>query len=118
MSAAESALTRPDTLPNESNPRRTLPISRRELVTFGAVLASLVLLELVALRATSAITRPLWLDEIHTYLLAGTQSVGESMRSLAAGADYNPPTLYLLYRVVGRAVGGLDRKSTRLNSSH
>jgi hypothetical protein len=77
-------------------------------------LAALVALELLLLRATPALTRPLWLDEIHTFLLAGTQSTVDSLLSLGAGADYNPPTLYLLYRVVGVLTGGLTEVSMRL----
>src|SRR5678815_3145973 len=73
----------------------------RESLVFAAGLAALAALELVLLRAGAALSRPLWLDEIHTYLLATDQGVIESLRSLAAGADYNPPALYLLYRAVG-----------------
>jgi uncharacterized membrane protein len=36
------------------------------------------------------------------------------MRSLAAGSDFNPPTLYLLYRVVGALSGGLSEVTMRL----
>ena len=58
-------------------------------------------------------TRPLWLDEIHTLLVAGRQDTLTSMRGLAAGADFNPPTLYLLYRGVGRLSGGLSESVLR-----
>lgn len=115
MSVVESALVRPDgAVPNDLASRRTASVGWREVALFAVALVALVVIELLVLRATPAITRPLWLDEIHTYLLAGTQSVGESMRSLASGADYNPPTLYLLYRVVGLAVGGLSEVTMRI----
>jgi hypothetical protein len=58
-------------------------------------------------------TRPLWLDEIHTLLVAGRQDTLTSMRGLAAGADFNPPTLYLLYRGVARLGGGLSEPVLR-----
>ena len=59
-------------------------------------------------------TRPLWLDEIHTLLVAGRQDMRTSMRGLAAGTDFNPPTLYLLYRAVAQLSGGLSESVLRL----
>jgi alanine racemase len=37
-----------------------------------------------------------------------------SMKTLAAGADFNPPTLFLLYRAVGRLSGGLSAPTLRV----
>ena len=54
------------------------------------------------------VTKPFWLDEVSTYLIAGTQSVMQSMRNLAAGADSNPPAAHLLYRAAGIIAGGLS----------
>lgn len=81
---------------------------------FVLAAVGLVALELGALQAGIALTRPLWLDEVHTYLLAATQSLPESMRSLASGADFSPPTVFLLYRVVGHLAGGLSELTMRL----
>jgi len=58
-------------------------------------------------------TQPLWLDEIHTLLVAGRQDALTSMRGLAAGADFNPPMLYLLYRGVAQLTGGLSESVLR-----
>jgi hypothetical protein len=59
-------------------------------------------------------TRPLWLDEIHTLLVAGRQDMETSMRGLAAGTDFNPPTLYVLYRGVAQLSGGLSEPVLRM----
>ena len=59
-------------------------------------------------------SRPLWLDEIHTLLVAGAPDTATSMRSLAAGADFNPPALYLVYRVVAFLSGTLSEVPMRL----
>ena len=78
----------------------------------GAV--AFLVFELTVLRAGVVLTRPLWLDEVHTYLLASTQPLSESMRSLGSGADFNPPTIFLLYRIVGHLAGGLSELTMRL----
>jgi hypothetical protein len=80
----------------------------------AAVIIAFVLMELLGTGAGIAITRPLWLDEIHTLLLAGYGDLSSSMRSLAAGSDFNPPTLFLIYRFVGAVSGGLSEVSMRV----
>lgn len=62
------------------------------------------------------LSKPLWLDEYHTYLLATRQSLGDSLRSLAMGADFNPPALHLVYRAVDAIGGGLTPFSMRFVS--
>src|SRR5687768_15549452 len=59
-------------------------------------------------------SRPLWLDEIHTLLVAGAPDAATSMRNLAAGADFNPPALYLVHRVVALVSGTLSEVPMRL----
>jgi hypothetical protein len=81
---------------------------------FVLVATLFMVVQLSALRAGIVLTRPLWLDEVHTYLLASTPSVANSIRSLAAGADFNPPTVFLLYRTVGQLTGGLSELTMRL----
>lgn len=46
----------------------------------------------------SLLSRPLWMDEIHSWLLITDGDVGHAMSALADGADYNPPTYYLVAR--------------------
>ena len=88
--------------------------SRHEAAWFVAAASAFVFAELASLRAWHLISRPFWLDEVHTYLLAGTQSPLESIRSLAAGADFNPPTVFLLYRAAGFLAGGVSETTTRV----
>jgi hypothetical protein len=61
-------------------------------------------------------TCPLWLDEYHTLFLAERGSLLGSMSDLRAGADFNPPLLYLVYRVVARVTGPLTPVSIRVVS--
>ena len=88
--------------------------SRREAAT--AALAALVFVaaEVMLFGGSAVFTRPLWLDEIHTLLVAGRQDMVTSMRSLAAGADFNPPTLFLVYRAIGWLSAGLSEVTMRV----
>jgi len=92
-------------------------LPRREAIGFVLACVVFVVLEIAALGGWALVTRPFWLDEVHTYLLAATQSLPESMRSLAAGADSNPPTAFLLYRSVARLAGGLSPVAARVVAS-
>lgn len=79
------------------------------------LVASVVIVAEVGLCGASAVfTRPLWLDEIHTVLVAGRQDTLTSMQSLRAGADFNPPTLYLLFRAIAVIAGGLSPTMMRV----
>ncbi len=44
------------------------------------------------------LTRPMWMDELHSWLLVTDGDVGHALAALADGADYNPPTYYLVAR--------------------
>ncbi len=52
--------------------------------------------------------RPAWLDEYHTILVAGQDSLAHSLGSLARGADFNPPLLTLMVRGVGTVTNAMD----------
>jgi hypothetical protein len=79
------------------------------------LVASVVIVAEVWLCGAAAVfTRPLWLDEIHTVLVAGRQDTLTSMQSLRAGADFNPPTLYLLFRGIAALTGGLSPTMMRI----
>lgn len=68
-------------------------------------------------RTSALFTRPLWLDEIHTLLVADAPTTGATIRNLAAGADFNPPALYLLYRVVAQFAGPLSEVPMRMTAA-
>lgn len=89
-------------------------LARREVMRFVLACLLFVVLEIAALGASVMVTKPFWLDEVHTYLLAGTQSLPESIRNLAAGADSNPPTAFLLYRLAALLAGGLSPVTARV----
>ena len=86
----------------------------REVAWFGITALSFVVLEIFALRAWATLTRPFWLDETSTYLLATKQSLGASMHSLAAGTDSNPPALFFIYRAVATVAGDLTPTTARV----
>lgn len=90
---------------------------RHEAVWFTLACLTFILLEIAALRAWPMVTRPLWLDEIHTYLVAGAQTLRASMHSLAAGSDFNPPAVFLLYRAAALLAGGLSPITARIVAS-
>jgi hypothetical protein len=80
---------------------------------FTLIAIAFVALQLPTMGAWSMVTRPLWLDEIHTYLVVG-QPLSEGMRSLAAGADFNPPAVFFLYRLAVLVTGDLTAVTARL----
>ena len=84
-----------------------------EVVVAALAAAAFVAADIWLCDAAIVFTRPLWLDEIHTVLVAGRQDTLTSLRSLAAGADFNPPTLFLLFRAVGHLTGGLSEPVLR-----
>ena len=88
--------------------------SRRETVWFMLAALGFIILEIAAMGAWAMVTKPFWLDEVSTYLVAGTQSLPESIRRLAAGADSNPPTVFFLYRLVALVAGGLSPITARV----
>ena len=73
-----------------------------------------IVLEIAAMGAWVMVTKPFWLDEVSTWLVAGTGSLPESIRRLAAGADSNPPTGFILYRMGALVGGGLSPITARI----
>ena len=61
-------------------------------------------------------TWPFWLDEYHTLFVAERGSLARSMSDLAAGADFNPPLLYVIDRLISSVTGGLTPVSMRIES--
>lgn len=61
-------------------------------------------------------TWPFWLDEYHTLFLAEKGTVVRSLADLAAGVDVNPPTLFLIYRLIAHLRGPLTPITVRIAS--
>ncbi len=83
---------------------------RRDVPAIDFAIASAALLinmlaGLLIARGGVLFTRPLWLDEYHTLLVANRDTLREGIRVLALGADFNPPLLYLIMHGVGRVAG-------------
>ena len=53
----------------------------------------------VLLLGLDLLTRQMWMDEVHTWLIVTDPDIGHAMTALSRGADYNPPTYYLLLRL-------------------
>jgi hypothetical protein len=60
------------------------------------------------------LSRPLWLDEIHTALIVDDPNPSHALHALARGADFNPPTLYLLCKAFRAVTGTSGAASLRL----
>ncbi len=82
----------------------------------SGLLLAMMLATLAVVDGFSVMSKPLWLDEYHTLLLADRQGVLDSLRSLAQGADFNPPTLHLFYRAFDTLLGGLTPFTMRVLS--
>ena len=73
--------------------------SRETTLVGGAVLALL----LIAVAVWNTLfTRPLWLDEVHTLIVASRPSAGLVLSDLSAGVDTAPGLLHLTLWLLGR----------------
>lgn len=61
------------------------------------------------------LTRPFWMDEIHSWLLITDPDPGHALAALADGADYNPPAYFLAARWIA-AMGPITEQNLRLLS--
>jgi hypothetical protein len=100
-------------VPDASDRTDSLDSRRVEALVATLAIAGCIAAEIWLCGAGILFTRPLWLDEIHTLLVAGRQDTLTSMRGLATGTDFNPPTLYLLYRGIGALTGSLSESALR-----
>jgi hypothetical protein len=83
----------------------------------AAVLLGLLLvsaLQLATFRSTSLFSRHFWFDELHTLALVADPDWLHSLRALAGGADFNPPTYFLLLRAFTLPLGGPSEVTLRL----
>ncbi|MFK7817481.1 MAG: glycosyltransferase family 39 protein [Planctomycetaceae bacterium] len=74
------------------------PIWKRQLalaISIGMAFIAMIL----ATAGSEILTRPLWMDEVHTWLIVTDPSLSHAMTALSHGADFNPPTYYLAVRV-------------------
>ncbi len=49
------------------------------------------------------LTRHLWMDEVHSWLIVTDSDFSHSMQALADGVDFNPPTWFVATRVISSA---------------
>jgi hypothetical protein len=71
----------------------TMPRTR-ELVLVAVALLALLLLPLLVPPLRVLFVKPLWLDELHTWLLSRDPPGPQLVDRLARGADFNPPLLF------------------------
>ena len=64
-----------------------------------AVVLSVVFVISYALFGQTLLLRPLWMDEVHSWLLISDPDPLHALRSLMQGADYNPPVYYGMAKV-------------------
>src|ERR1019366_5329706 len=83
-------------------------------IAVGLVAVAIAAVLVVVSGASSALHRPLWLDEIFTQLIA--QSPRGVLRALRSGADFQPPLDYLLVRLSDRLTPPGSALTARLPS--
>jgi hypothetical protein len=85
----------------------------------AVVLAIAVLIAGLTLLTGSSnlLWRGFWEDELYTYWLVADPSPGHALDALTAGADTNPPMLYLLMRAFCAVAGGASEVTLRLFSA-
>ncbi|MEO8560863.1 MAG: hypothetical protein ABI601_02235 [bacterium] len=80
---------------------------RREMAFAAVLLLGLLLIPLLLPQLRVLLMKPLWLDELHTWLLARAQPGQQLVDRLAGGADFNPPLLFAIDWAMLRLFGGL-----------
>ena len=61
-------------------------------------------------------TRKLWMDEVHSWLIVTDKSTAHAMLALADGADFNPPSWFLVTRAINGLAGAPSEKFLRVLS--
>lgn len=82
-------------------------------ILIPAAIIAVILAVIAATRSEELLRRPLWLDEIHTALLVDDPSFTHAMQALSRGADYNPPTLFLMTRGFAWVAGSKSELALR-----
>jgi hypothetical protein len=82
---------------NDRSADTTAPArARRELWIASVFVTMLLLVPLIVPSLRPLFTRPLWLDELHTWLLARELPSSRLVWQLEHGADFNPPLLHVV----------------------
>ncbi len=84
-----------------------MPPRRREIPLAALAIAALWAAQLAAANGWMLFGRPLWLDEILTYLVANDPSFPHAMAAVRHGVDANPPGLHATLWLIANCVGGL-----------
>lgn len=90
--------------------------SRREILIAAILLGTLTLALLWLVDGAILLIRPLWVDEVHTVLVARRPSPAAIVSDLANGADFGPPLIHFGAWLVGLLPGGLSPLALRLLS--
>lgn len=103
--------------PDVTAPRRELdvrPPSAREAAVFGAVLVVATAAMLWLSDGMVLLTRPLWLDEIHTVLVTRPATPVGVIGHLANGADHGPPLYFITVWALRTLTGALAPVALRV----
>ena len=84
----------------------------------GMSLVAVLLIGTAALsNGTLLMTRKLWMDEIHSWLIVTDNSTSHAMMALSDGADFNPPSWFLVTRAISSVAGPQSEKFLRILSA-
>jgi hypothetical protein len=96
----------------DERPAKSADLREVGLVAGGLLLV--IVAGMAAIRGKILFFQPLSLDEYHTLFLVTQGSWFRSISDLAHGADFNPPTLFLLERLAAILYGPADQIFLRL----
>lgn len=84
----------------------------------GMGLVVILLIVTAALsNGTLLMTRKLWMDEIHSWLIVTDNSTSHALMALADGADFNPPSWFLVTRAISTVAGPQSERFLRILSA-
>lgn len=86
----------------------------RDFAVDGALLLALMAGSFLLVGGTVLFTRPFWLDELHSVLVASRDTPAQVIRDVAGAADTNTPLFHLAAWGLGRLPGGLTPLKMRV----
>ena len=99
----------------DGKPRKSLTaVIPADVLVAATSLLAIIAGSLLVVGGSVLFSRPLWLDEHHTRLLASGGSWTDIFSQVTQGSDFNPPTFFLLQRAFSALGGGADNVSLRM----
>jgi hypothetical protein len=89
---------------DEASPKSSRSFSRLDTDKFALISLAILIVYAAARSLCQAVARPLWFDEICTWIIVQQHPISTLWNALKDGVDGQPPVFYLLERPIAAAV--------------